>query len=442
MLKVTDVKSRLIFLKVVFLFLSPYLFTYLVEHNVTDFMNNQGFSGSLFYITKVYQKLITAGPRELRQSYTVLVDINPAKDAGYRQVVAEDIGSPCYEKGTRNALAQLLDNINEQKPAVIVIDKYFPDSCPHDDSGTKNLKETLQKVSQLTPIVIGRRAVMDEQLNENTGHSEDIKVLKSSQASLTFREAQEPKIFEGVVNIDPDNRKLALKWLVRPDKNSDPEKIATLSFAAVKAYYVTQSELSATKDLGIKKAEDKYPGIKKLFDRDKNPYISFIEPSKFELIPAGNLITPDPAENFSRLRGKIVIIGESGNEDDKHDSVFDRKIPGFILQANYIEAMLDQRYYNSIPWLDYVIGFVVFVAVSYCGKNIQPAWKLAAYLSVILGGVFLLLYLLVALLGFYINPITTSTLAIAIIIMQSGISVFQKKIRSKKQPKRRSGVIE
>lgn len=403
MFKVINVKSGLISLKVIFLFLLPYLFTYVVEQ---EMKKRPSIAAPVFSLTSVYQKLITAGPRELRQNYTALVDINPEMDEDYQQAV-QDIGSPCGKKGTRNGLALLLDKIAVHTPSEIVIDKYFPKACGDEDPGTAKLRETLQGISRQIPIVIGRLALDPTQVPE-IKYSGTTPVLLASQASLKFGDNKQ-NIAEGIVNLDVDNRKLAIKWLVIPDEKSEPDKISTLSYAAANAYYHTQPELAK-----------RYPGIQKLLERDKNPYISFIEPSKFELIPAGKLITAGSSDNFSRLRGKIVIIGESGNPSDMHDSVFNnnRKVPGFILQANYIEAMLDQRYYEPIPWLDYVIGFFVIVAVSFCEQNIRPTWKLAVFLGLILGGVFLLLYLSVALFGFYINPITMSGLAIAIVIMR------------------------
>lgn len=423
MINARNIKKKLTNPVVVVLFLAPYLFAFLFEHKVTESMEKQYVADSVFNLSAVYQRLITAGPRELRQNYTALIDINPVTDKKYKDAT-NNVVAPCGNEGegTRNALAQLLNKIDEEKPAEIVIDKYFPDVCPEKDPGTNNLKDTLQKISKRTPIVIGRRAMKQDLLNDKTKYSETIRVLQPSQNLLRFIDTSEYKIVEGIVNLDLDNRKLALRWSVRPDKNSQTKEIPTLSFAAVKAYYENQSEPSATINSGIKKIEDKYPKIKKLLTLDKNPYISFIEPSKFELIPAGTLIIPNPSEDFSRLRGKIVIIGESGNEDDRHDGVFGKQIPGFILQANYIEAMLDQRYYKSIAWLDYAVGFLVFVVVCFSGLNIcslckwRENLKLLGNLICVLGVIFLLLHLSVVWFGIYINPITISVLAIVIII--------------------------
>jgi len=415
MFKETDDKSQTKS-KIVLTFLLSCLVVYLVELGVTHSMEIQAIADSVFNLRSIYQRLITAGPRELRQNYTVLVDINPEKDPKYKSVT-QDSGNPCGAKGTRNTLAQLLDKVAEQKPAVIVIDKFFSAACDSKDPGpgTKRLAETLQRVSRQTPVVVGRLAPYD---TEDAEHGETPPVLEASQPSLTFKDNQEqqkPGICEGIVNLDLDNRKMALKWLVRRNKSSQPEEISTLSFTAVKTYYETQSAQLATEN----------PEIIKLLKLDKNPYISFIERSKFELIPAGALITSGSFENFSRLRGKIVIIGESSNQFDMHDSVFYSKIPGFILQANYIEAMLDQRYYKSIPWLDYIIGFLVFATVYFCEHEIDTLEKFNILLKfmlflcaigAILGCIFLLLYLAVVLFGLYINPVTISLLGITIII--------------------------
>lgn len=420
MFKVTNVRSVLFNPKVVFLVLC--LIAYSVEHEMTVLMKHQSVADSVFNLRTVYQKLITAGPRELRQNYTALVVINPGKDNEYKQETL-DSGSPCREKGTRNTLAKLLNKIAEQNPAEIVIDKFFKVACGDDDPGTIQLKDTLQKISLQTPIIIGRLIPYGTEDAELIEHSGTPPVLEASEHPLTFLD--KGNIHQGIVNIDPDNRRLALKWLVKPDEKSESEETDTLAFAAVKAYYQSQSG-SWTKE---------HPEIIKLSELDKNPYISLIEPSKFELkIPAGKLLMADSSESFPKLRGKIVIIGEADNQYDKHDSVFNSKIDGFILQANYIEAMLDQRYYKPIPWLDYIIGFLVFVAVYYCGLNIRPVWKLIVYLSLFLFGVFLLLYLPVVLFGFYINPITISSLAIVIIVTHQFFPKHQSQSKEEQEP--------
>ena len=126
MLKVTDGKFSFIHLKVVLLLfaLVPYLSAYLVEDWVTHSMAIQPVADSIFNLRTVYQWLITAGPRELRPNYTVLIDINPETDAEYKKLAREP-GNPCGDKGTRNALALILKKIDEQNPAEIVIDKFF-----------------------------------------------------------------------------------------------------------------------------------------------------------------------------------------------------------------------------------------------------------------------------------------------------------------------------
>lgn len=427
MLKANDDKVKVIGL--LLLALAPYLFTYLIEEWVSHSMGSQVVAQSVFNLRTVYQGLITAGPRELRPNYTVLVDINPKTDTIYTNL-ARDPGNPCGEKGTRNALARILKEINNQHPAVIVIDKFFSVACEDKDpidTGTKNLKTALETISKETPIVIGRLGPYYTGNSDSGEHGQTTRILEASQPALTFLQSADnsgPRIIEGILNLDLDNRKMALKWSVQHD-NTDNSKnnFDTLSFAAVKAYYETQSAQLTTQN----------SEIEKLLKRNKNPYISFIGREKIDsiIIPAGKLISNDTesaeaktipsgilttSENLYRLRGKIVIIGELDNYYDKHDSVFYRKIPGVILQANYIEAMLDQRCHEPTPWLDYIIGFIVFVVIYYCGLYSETWSELLTCLVGIFIGVFLLIYFLVALSGFYINPITISLLGILIII--------------------------
>lgn len=400
MLKNTNFKSELRN-STIMAFLIWCLCTFTAELLLTHFINHQNVADSIFNLRTVYQKLITAGPRELRQNYTALVVINPDEDDDYKQAV-QDVRNPCGERGTRIALAKILNKIAKQNPSVIVIDKFFSIACKDDYEGTEQLKNTLKEIGLHTPIVIGMLAPY------GTEHSGPVPVLEKSQLFPTSESDNINNIHQGIVNIDPDNRKLALTWLVKSDENAKAKEIDTLAFAAVKAYYQTQSGPSATE----------YPEVIKLSVLNKNPYISFIDPAKFELkIPAGKLMKSDSSENFPQLRGKIVIIGESGNQYDKHDSVFNSKMDGFILQANYIEAMLDQRYYESIPWLDYVIGFFVFVAVYAADKAPCSTRKLLTHLSIILVGTCLVIYSLVGLVGFYMNPVAISSLILVIVIM-------------------------
>lgn len=412
MLKAVDFKFKAIYLKTFLLLLLPYLGAFLFEHLVTESMEQKYVADSVFNLRSIYQSLITAGPREIRPNYTVIIDINPKTDMNYTNLFPE-VGSPCGEKGTRNALAQLLTKINEQRPAEIVIDKFFNVSCEDEDIGTKNLLAALQNISKETPIIIGRLAPYDNQ--DNVENNRWPPVLERSQPLLTFKntglkatDKRKPHIVEGIVNIDPDNRKTALEWWVRRDEKSQAENIPTLSFAAVKIFFETQSPSPTSKN----------PAIDKLLELDHNPYVSFIERPKFDslLISAGQLISDDASINPSRLRGKIAIIGESANQYDQHN-LFDKNIPGVMLQANYIEAMLDQRYYKPTPWLDYAIGFLVFFLIYYYAQNIQVWWKLLIYIVAILIITFLLLFLPVVLWGIYINPISISGLGIAIIFV-------------------------
>ncbi|MGA7926678.1 MAG: CHASE2 domain-containing protein, partial [Candidatus Sulfotelmatobacter sp.] len=46
------------------------------------------------------------------------------------------------------------------------------------------------------------------------------------------------------------------------------------------------------------------------------------------------------------IRGNIVLIGER-TDRDQHNTV-NGKMPGYELQANYIEALLDDRYFTPV----------------------------------------------------------------------------------------------
>src|SRR5438093_3563593 len=47
---------------------------------------------------------------------------------------------------------------------------------------------------------------------------------------------------------------------------------------------------------------------------------------------------------------------------DSHYSVIGY-VPGVILHANYIEALLDQRYFKPVRWwMNYGVGFLIYLA--------------------------------------------------------------------------------
>lgn len=407
MLKITDIKSGL---WVVLPFLFACLFAHWFEnqadilfHHMNESIDKPIFNLKIFYrdLTKVNSS------EENKFTSPVLVEINPKEDEIYRNAT-KDLGSPCGSGGTRNTLADLLDIIAKQQPAVIVIDKYFKyDACDEGDFGTKRLIEIMRQQSQdiRIPIVVGRVA------SWKTENSLSFPIL---QPSVKFKEKEEDGITEGIVNLDPNNRKMPLKWKVQPDENKAPDELPALSLAALNAFYEALSK--DPKKIPIDKDKLRMK-LGELNTQDKNPYIRFIEPEnqKNETIKAGQLLSL--CIDCIDLKYKIVIIGESDDLYDVHDSVVNTKIPGFILQANYIEAILNKKDFESIYGLDYFIGFCIFFAVYYYDYEKNKWWESLMAMALIFGVPYLIIKTFAWYLHIFINPITISSLGLVIIIL-------------------------
>lgn len=398
MLKVQKLKSKIWTTKFRFFFvfflssLIAYSFDLLItEHFKKEEPSYDLLSDTIFNFSKLYQPLITAGPRELKQSYTALIEIDRENDDVYK---SKTTVGPCGNMGEREAMKRLLERVDVEKPAVIVIDKYYlRDSCPPDeqDQGTKNLTQTIQKISLHTPIVVGVLAELPE---ENAG-TNTFPILKPS----LFPDS-ESKPLQGIVNINKDNRRLPIQWEISGKKDKYP----TISWVAIEAYYEMQQQ-----DL-----YNNLPRLERLYRKNINPYISFISELHLKGIQAGELLNQDSNLDLSSLRGKVVVIGVKDKYIDIHHSPIG-EVPGYKLHANYIEAVLDQRYYEPCELASYILGFLIFVLIHYFVLVEETRWKQIAGVV----GVFIiscgLIYMVVAIGGVYINPITLSSLALAII---------------------------
>lgn len=373
-------------------FATALVLPYFTAFSVEELLKSHYFknlSGSFFSVAKAYQSLLTAGTRELRQNYTILVEDN---------ITAS--GDVCDEKNGRAKLAELLNIINEQKPAVIAIDYYFTHSCDDDPYGTTKLKETMLAISKETPVIIGRMYGNNTEKNE----------LATSDKQLQFNDNAPNLPIEGIINFDKDNRKIPLRWSARNDAISPEKTIDSLSLASVKAYY---------KSLALNPPQK----LQEIIESRKNPYISFIKPDELISLPASAIFL-DATDNLAKLRGKIVILGDTKDERDQHESVFSKRLPGLKLHANYIEAMLDQRYFVSFEFADILFAFALFFILNFslskissaCKNNIFKVIPIFVFISLTLALIFSTLIVCVALFSIYIDPFLLSYEAFVITV--------------------------
>jgi CHASE2 domain-containing sensor protein len=65
-----------------------------------------------------------------------------------------------------------------------------------------------------------------------------------------------------------------------------------------------------------------------------------------------------------KLRDRVAVVGQVWPGQDVHESVIGA-VPGVVLQANYIESLLDQRIFKPLdPWLQLLIGAVWLLLIA------------------------------------------------------------------------------
>ena len=355
-----------------------------------------------------FYRRVLAAPRSPIPRNTVIVEIDPEHDPG-----SVSLMTICQQ---RKMIAALVSRVAEAMPSAIVIDKYFGTtaSCPEEINS--KLVNTFSDVNKRIPIVVGRLF--------NNGY------LEPSLLALV------PNLKDAIVNIDPDPRKLPLEWEVYPNKEQMQQKQGlawhdTLSLAGAKAF-----------EKG--KLLERHPRLAALLvPPPRHPYISFLDPDQFQqfryfvgYILCGREVKPGedatlcpPAPQIlAALSGKVVLIGDISSLD-QHLSVVGQ-IPGIYMQANFIEALLDDRYYEAFPTLSYILGFVFLAGVEAILWFFRGSWirKLSA-IAVLTAALLLVLYIVIADFHLYVNPLPFIALALLIRALVMNLPYFRERAR-------------
>jgi len=335
-----------------------------------------------------------------------VVTIDPERDPG--SVGMLDL---CRQ---RQMMAVLLQRIASAMPSVIVIDKFFGETvCPGDINAA--LIASITDVNAKVPVIVGRRV------------ADSVYLQPSLFSNL-------PGLRDAIVNVDRDTRKLPLKWQVFPSK-------AGMDHNAGLAWRETLS-LKAAETYEKGKLAERHPQLAELLKTLRNPYISFLDLEQFNsfrftagFVLCGHEVKPgedatacpgSPRE-LDGLSGKIVLIGEISRDQDVQSTVVGR-IPGVFLQANFIEAMLDDRYYEDFPALNYLFAFLFIAALEVILAVFPDSWtrRLAAIALLFLAMLFLI-YIVITEFHRYVNPIPFFTLAVLIRMLVSNLPYFRQR---------------
>lgn len=90
-------------------------------------------------------------------------------------------------------------------------------------------------------------------------------------------------------------------------------------------------------------------------------------------------------------------------------------MPGVYAQANYMEALLDDRYFRPLPFLDYVFGLVILAAFELILIAYRGRWLMKLLsVGVLFVATVAALYMTIMHLGWYVNPSSVGVAAVAI----------------------------
>lgn len=299
----------------------------------------------------MYQRFITAGYRKPRSHFVSPVVMSRTYDP-------PDVFNNICEK--REFEAALLNRIKELSPALVVLDFWYsPQSCKtgQDAQRSDSLKRAVSEVSNHIPVVIGlgshTKAEFEMAKDPDLQEMEKLGFRARDQVLDQNANFSGQNISYGLVRVDTDTTGIPIFWNVYRSKDvlrakGKPERLPALSFAA-----------ATLRDAQVVTILDK------INRADEHPVTTFIEESDLHPVRAIDLLcggqipadadwrTCNPPDlrtdpRFQRLKmGQIILLCEN-SDLDQHNSVIG-KVPGYVLQANYIEGLLDDRLFRRIP---------------------------------------------------------------------------------------------
>jgi hypothetical protein len=210
------------------------------------------------------------------------------------------------------------------------------------------LRETIQTISQEIPIVIGIHAETPEdlaQMQDGELTPEQKAAFQKADLMLTppISLGDSPNIAYGLMTLDEARGRIPISWKVfNPGSVPHVRSVKTISVLAAEAYDASSS------------AQDHFRTLESRGQRE-HPYTDLISSKQIPSLSAVQVLCNggySQGANWracapgkygqSLLRGHIAVIGEY-TKSDLHTSPLGT-VFGPVLQANYLESILDTRY--------------------------------------------------------------------------------------------------
>jgi hypothetical protein len=289
--------------------------------------------------------------------YGLYLHVAPADLQDLPMIVDLDIGLP--DKGLDveqrtckriGRLAGVMRSFKSKQPRVVAIDMILPDGCREVDEFLSALKDLLKDGHVKVVLATNPFTYQDEKerwrirprklFPDKFHYCDDKGRCNEESSGLAFS--------QGVARIYADNRLLPIKF------NFDGEDYASLPYrVAYEAGKLPSDLLAGTADEEgeLKEFASRY-------------YTRFAPEKGFRRFSSEqiNKMVHDPRQanssDVTELEKSVVIVGAS--DGDLHRIATGEVVPGYILQANYIHAFMQngQRLWNS-PWLDIGLGLLL-----------------------------------------------------------------------------------
>lgn len=281
-----------------------------------------------------------APPRALSESdYETIVRASSFREAQNHGVILvtlangvepdEVLANICSQ---RRFTSRLIARLNSLGAAVIAFDKqYSTNACDPSGDDTKALVEQI-KLSR-APITAGLATVITPEVTRDGKRS----CLRETQTlNLPI-----PSGRSGILRLDADIRRAPLAWPVLDQDGTQIRQMETFA-------WVTAKSADA---LSLRTAR-----LERAWANGQQPYSTFMKLPTFSAVELlcgkGSGKTADwractSVEQWQSINGAIVVVGDHNGDVDRHNTPHG-PIYGVDLQANYIAALLDQRYYLSL----------------------------------------------------------------------------------------------
>jgi hypothetical protein len=314
--------------------------------------------------TAIYNTFTAYSFHPKRRRYTTVVAL---RDADLPDHLFSD---KCEQ---RQFLAQVIVEAQKEGASMIAIDKYFSTEGCTDRKATEALVKAIGEASNNIPVVVGVNTDTADDAERRSQDFPRIPVgepiacqketarLDLIRLAVPYQKLGARGIHEGLLRLNADVRKIPLAWSVFTA--APPVQTVRVQSLALAASVLWDRELLSR------------PAIRRDLDVGKHPLTSFItvgEPNGIPtvraadlacrsglVIPEYNCKNPNLANDL--LGGRIVLIGDDTREDRHLTPVGD--LAGVYVQANYIESLLDDRYFKTGPSLWELVSVLIWIAL-------------------------------------------------------------------------------